>query len=177
MLSLATWTPATPKAGPQRMTPMPTRLSGGFTIAGFTSATAAAATTPNARCPRPTGTSSLKTTQMKRATKPTIDRLLFLARGNLLRLSREVFDGHDSVDDAVNFWLELPEDTLAFTPSGWEINREVVIALAPLAQLAFASEAVLSCNSGDLDTDTRTGCWMIGQKELRALRDALNREQ
>lgn len=103
----------------------------------------------------------------------SVERLIKLCGGDIRRLVHELFDGHESVDEAVDFWLDMPRHAVAYTPSGWEVNRESVLALATVARLVYAAEAVLACNAGDLDRDTPSGCWMIGQKELRELRDAL----
>lgn len=103
----------------------------------------------------------------------TLSDILRLAGGDVVKACHDIFDGHESIQGAIDYWVDFPHDSIAFTPHGWEINQAVAFECAPLARIVFAAEKVLDNNSADLDTDTRTGCWVIGQDVLRELRDSL----
>lgn len=85
----------------------------------------------------------------------------------------EAFDGHPDIDAAIDYWAELPPDSVAYTPRGYEIDYGTILALAPWARLLQAAQAVLDDNAADLDCDTRSGSWLIGQDKLRVLRETL----
>lgn len=108
----------------------------------------------------------------------SVGRLLDLMDGNIARLCHEVFDGHESIQDAMDYWVDMPQDSAAFTPSGWEYDYNCVILLERIARIVFAAEQVLASNSASPDLGTGSTqdlkpSWHISTDSLRSLKLAL----
>jgi hypothetical protein len=104
--------------------------------------------------------------------------VICLAR-NPLELAHQLFDGHPSIEEAINFWSDMPEGSIAFTPLGWEIDKETVLAFASVCRVIFAAENLVSDNGAwkSLSTGDPMDCqqnWLISTEALRQLQQSLN---